>query len=381
MKKLLIILIVLATMMARGQEATIKQKIRTADDLKTGNSQDVLTSFFQLALNDITGKEKTFRFQSSLFAIKAKTDSSLFIDTNYLRQTKARNLVFSIAPTLDSNFKFQSNAIGIKYALVNNRDKAVFDFALPSEGEWTSIRRKALNEYVRMFPDGVNNPKYRLASAYFLDEDEERTKPEDLPSDFLVIVKRYLNESQRFKNTTLAEFQDRLAVEYNTLAEYVQNRGLWTIDGSFSSDKEGKFFSRINLNSEYLKGIVPGHKKMNLELNLRASLDFDDDSTTVLNKDMDRQIFAFSGGVNWIIAKNRRSEPVIEIKGALSYNNILKGKYREENSNKVIAEGTFRIRITNDLWLPLDIKYDPDEGNVFGFISVRSNFDWLKSRR
>lgn len=384
MQKLLAIFILCCTVTVQAQQATIKQKVRTADDLKTGNSQDVLTSFFQLAFNDITGKEKTFRFQSSLFGIKAKTDSSLFVDTNYLRQTRARNLVFSIAPSLDSNFKFQSNAIGIKYALVNNRDKAVFDFALPSENEWASIRRKALNEYVRLFPDGVNNPKYQLASAYFSDEDDEdrpRTKPEDLPSDFVIIMNRYMGESQRFKSSTLAEFQERLAIEYTSLAEYVQNRGLWTVDGNFSSDKEGKFFSRINLNSEYLKGMVPGYKKMNIELNLRASLDFDDDSVSVFAKDLDRQIFAFSGGVNWIIAKNRRSEPIVELKGALTYNNVFKGAYTGENSNKLIAEGTFRIRLTNDLWLPFDIKYDPDEGNVFGFISVRSNFDWLRTKR
>src|SRR5687768_10870685 len=84
-----------------------ERRIRTAADLKTGNSQDVLISFFQLALNDITGKEKTFRFQSSLFGLKAKTDPSLFVDTNFLKQTRARNFVFTIAPSVDSNFKFK----------------------------------------------------------------------------------------------------------------------------------------------------------------------------------------------------------------------------------------------------------------------------------
>jgi hypothetical protein len=235
-----------------------------------------------------------------------------------------------------------------------------------------------------MFQDGVNNPRYRLASNYFLDEDDEdqkKTTPDELPSDFVTIMKRYLSESQRFKNTSLAEFQDRLLTEYASLAEYVQNRGLLTVDGNFSSDKLGKLFSKINLNSEYLKGIVPGYNKMNVELNLRASLDFDDDSSSLSSKDLDRQILAFSGGLNWIIAKNRRSESIVELKGAITYNNIFKGVYAGENTNKLIAEGTFRVRVTNDLWIPFDIKYDPEEGNLFGFISVRSNFDWLKSKR
>ncbi|HEY8388884.1 MAG TPA: hypothetical protein VIK74_09785, partial [Parasegetibacter sp.] len=64
----------------------MKKSVRDAADLKSGKSQDVLISFFQLGLDDLTGSEKTFKFQSSLFALKAKTDSTIFIDTNYLRQ-------------------------------------------------------------------------------------------------------------------------------------------------------------------------------------------------------------------------------------------------------------------------------------------------------
>jgi hypothetical protein len=119
-----------------------KTIIRTAADLKTGNSQDLLVSFFQLALNDLTGKEKTFRFQSSLFALKAKTDPTLFVDTNFLKHTASRNFVFSIAPALDSSFKFLSNTVGVKYALVNNRDKAVFDLPCPANRNGTGCKRQ-----------------------------------------------------------------------------------------------------------------------------------------------------------------------------------------------------------------------------------------------
>jgi hypothetical protein len=58
MRKLLLIVILFNYAITHGQENTVRQKLRTADDLKTGNSQDVLTSFFQMAFNDITGKEK-----------------------------------------------------------------------------------------------------------------------------------------------------------------------------------------------------------------------------------------------------------------------------------------------------------------------------------
>jgi hypothetical protein len=361
------------------------RRIRTAADLKTGNSQDVLISFFQLALNDITGKEKTFRFQSSLFGLKAKTDPSLFVDTNFLKQTRSRNFVFTIAPSVDSNFKFKQNTVGIKYALINNRDKAIFDFALPSEDEWNRVHTSALQEYARALPGGVTDPKYKLARNFFLDveEDEDgnkRTPLAQVPKDFQIILQNRLAQSNSFRFSSFENFRDTLAGEYADLARYVENRSLWTVDANFAHDRNASF-SKVNFNSEFLKGLFPNSSRSNLELNLRASLNFDDDTTTRVSTDLHRQVFSFAGGFNWIVTKNRRRQSVVELKGAISYNNIFKGVYNGEERNKFLAEGTFRIRISNDFWIPFDIQYDPNSGNVFGFLSVRSNFDWIRALR
>lgn len=365
--------------------ANAEKRVRTAADLKTGNSQDVLISFFQLALNDLTGKEKTFRFQSSLFGLKAKTDPSLFIDTNFLKQTKARNFVFTIAPSIDSSFKFKQNTVGVKYALINNRDKAIFDFALPSESEWNKVHTTALQEYARALPAGVTDPKYKLARNFFLDveEDEDgnkRTALAQVPDDFKIILQNQLNQSNSFRFSSFENFRDTLSGEYAALAQYVENRSLWTIDANFAHNRNAAF-SKVNFNSEFLKGLFKNSQRSNLELNLRASLNFDDDTTTSLATDLHRQVFSFAGGFNWIVTKNRRSQSIVELKGAISYNNIFKGNYAGEDRNRLLAEGTFRIRISNDFWIPFDIQYDPESGNVFGFLSVRSNFDWLKAVR
>ncbi len=362
-----------------------ERRIRTAADLKTGNSQDVLISFFQLALNDLTGKEKTFLFQSSLFGLKARTDPTLFVDTNFLKNTKARNFVFTIAPSVDSSFRFRQNTVGVKYALINNRDKAIFDFALPSEDEWNKVHTAALQEYARALPGGVTDPKYKLARNFFLDieEDEDgnkRTPVSQVPADFRIILQKQLNKSNSFRFSSFENFRDTLAGEYASLAQYVENRSLWTVDANFSHNRNASF-SGVNFNSEFLKGLFPNSNRSNLELNLRASLNFDDDTTTRLSTDLHRRILSFAGGFNWIVTKNRRSQSVVELKGAVSYNNIFKGNYIGEDRHKIFAEGTFRIRISNDFWIPFDIQYDPESGNVFGFLSVRSNFDWLRSLR
>jgi len=103
-----------------------KQLVRTAADLKSGTSQDVLSSFFKLAYTDLSDGHH-FQFSSSLFAVRAKTDTDLWIDGNYRKQVFARNFVFGIDYGLDSNYKFKSASFNVKYAIINNRDKDLFN--------------------------------------------------------------------------------------------------------------------------------------------------------------------------------------------------------------------------------------------------------------
>ena len=371
------LLALLVTQQTFGQ-TNVKDSIRTAADLKTGNSQDVLISFFQLAFDDITSDKKSLKFQSSLFAIKAKTDSDLWIDINYLKEKFSRNLVLSISPTFDSSYKFKSNTFAFKYAIVNNRDKTVFDFSMPTDMIFEKLKKAILEEYATSFSDGTRNTNYRLALNFFIDEEEEgRTPIDKLPEDFKQLLK---SKSQKtiFQKFTPDQFRNYLRDQYRSLAKYVENRGLLTVEGAFSSFNNGRLFSGINLNSQYLKGLIPENKKTNIELNIKASLDFSDDTANVKLNDLNRQVFNFSGGFNWIILRNSRSKSLLEFKGAVSYFNVLKGGYAGETKNLFAGEGTIRLRITNDIWLPVQINYNPKNGDVFGFLSVRSNFDWLK---
>lgn len=378
LKILLMFFCSLALSMKIAAQSNAKDSIRTAANLKTGNSQDVLISFFQLAFDDITSEKKSLKFQSSLFAIKAKTDSNLWIDRNYLKEKFSRNLVLSISPTFDSSYKFKSNTFAFKYAIVNNRDKTVFDFSTPTDTFFTKLKRSVLEEYAKTFSDSTRNPNYRLALNFFSDEDEEnRTPIEKLPADFKQLLK---NKSNRtiFQKFTPDQFRNYLRDQYRSLAKYVENRGLLTLEGAFSSFNNGRLFSGINLNSQYLKGLIPENKKTNIELNLKASLDFSDDTANVKLYDLNRQVFNFSGGFNWIILRNSRSKSLLEFKGAVSYFNVLKGGYAGETKSLFAGEGTIRLRITNDIWLPIQINYNPKNGDLFGFLSIRSNFDWLK---
>jgi hypothetical protein len=377
---LLCIICGITTIANYAQTATTKDSMRTTANLKSGNSQDVLISFFQLAFKDITGKNKSFLFQSSLFGIKAKIDSTLLTKRNYLKEKFARNFVLSVSPTLDENYKFKSNTIGVKYAIFNNRDKSVFNYFTPTNTAFNIIKSAALNGYKKRYNLDLKDTNFKLANHFFYDDDnDKRTEVEKLPKEFRILLDSLIKAS-KFKKIPLARFRDTMNNEFTTLSQYVENRGLWTISSNFSTDNNGKLFSAINFNSEYLKGMRKNNARSNIELNLNANFDFTDDTSSIAKKDLDRKVFSFSGGFNWIIAKNKNNKSIIELKGAIAYNNILSRAYFGEKTSVFTAEGTFRIRITDNIWLPFDIKYDPNQGNVFGFLSIKTNFDALKGK-
>ncbi|MDQ3683666.1 MAG: hypothetical protein M3352_11455 [Bacteroidota bacterium] len=51
--------------------------------------------------------------------------------------------------------------------------------------------------------------------------------------------------------------------------------------------------------------------------------------------------------------------------------------YAKERRDSLTLNMTIRVRVISDIWVPLEIKYDPKSGNVFGFLNVRANFKAL----
>ena len=115
---------------------------------------------------------------------------------------------------------------------------------------------------------------------------------------------------------------------------------------------------------------------MGLELDIKGELDIYD--TTAVSKSYNRNVLSSSAGINWIIYKDKKSQKsYVEFKPALAYNNILSGQIPGETKSKFTGDGILRFRITDNLWLPIDIKYDPQSGKFFGLLNITSNFDWL----
>src|ERR1700758_3976836 len=86
------LLLIILALPAAGQKAKSDSTgphtvadVLTADSLASGNTKDVLTSFFQLAFNKLTGPNKELDFTSNPFALMLKSDTTLAVDTNYVK--------------------------------------------------------------------------------------------------------------------------------------------------------------------------------------------------------------------------------------------------------------------------------------------------------
>ena len=163
---------------------------------------------------------------------------------------------------------------------------------------------------------------------------------------------------------------------FDSLKSYFNNKGLWTVGVSDTTYKDQLLFSNILLNSQYIKGFGKTKPGFNFELSVDAGVNFLDDT---LSKGMNlkRIVLNLEPGLNWIIRAKNNKQSFFEFKLSGSYINNFGTRYINEKKDSLFLNGTLRVRIIDDVWIPLEIKYYPRSGNIFGFINVRANFTGL----
>ncbi len=359
----------------------------TADSLASGNYKDVLTSFFQIAVENLTGLKKDFRLSTNPFAIMLKADPSLALDTKYKKYTYLRNLNFSVDARLDDNYHFNGFASGIKYAIINERDVTIsdefIDLVLIKNNEY-----HVLNDGIVQQSQGVKDAslKSRLRlQGHKLFTDSNFTFNQ-LDTDVKNLVMKIIADSNltsfnnQVKLNPKINFYRSIHQGYNDIKNSFQNKLLWTAGISDTSYSNKFSFSNVVLSTELLKGILNPKALTNIELDLKASLNFIDDSVKTGN-DLKRHVFSFEPGLNWVLKSGNKNNPqsIAEFKLSGGCDFIVSHLYKNEKRSNITLNGTLRLRILNDIWVPLQFKYDPSTGNVFGVLNVRFNFTGMNN--
>ncbi|PZR01996.1 MAG: hypothetical protein DI539_28015, partial [Flavobacterium psychrophilum] len=285
---LLIAVMALALLQQRVQaQSGKKANIITADSLATGNYKDVFKSFFQLAFDRFTSKNKEIQFTSNPFAIMARADSSLLVDTSYVKNKALRNLNFSFAAKLDSSYKFNGFSSGITYAIINRRDVTVskyfLDEASRANKEYDTVFTY-LTAFINKNAEGDQLIKLNeQANAFFNPDSSAAIQFNQLDPLLKDAIKkiadsvgarnllRLVNENPK---VNLRKF---ILANYDSVKADFQNKLLWTASVSDTTYKNDFVFSNVVISSNLVKGILNPTRVINVELDLKAAYQFLDD--------------------------------------------------------------------------------------------------------
>jgi hypothetical protein len=355
----------------------------TADSLATGNYKDVLNSFFQLAFERMTSPTKELKFTGTPFAVMAKLDTTLLVDTLYTKYRTLRNINYTFSLRLDTSFKFDGFASGIKYAIINKRDETVSKAFLETVRNNAKAKQLfALNDLIMAKISTMANP----APAMLEYTDFRRgvknfnALSQPLRDTILALAAgsdatRDLGETlKRNSNFNLAETADSI---YNDLRTNFNKNLLWTVGVTDTTYRNQFVFSNVVIHTELIKGLNKfAETKNDVELNIRSALQLMDD-TLKLKRDLKRAIFSFEPGINVAFKTKHTKKSWLEMKFSGGYYYNFSQLYANEERDRLFFNGTIRVRIMNDIWVPFEVKYDPKNGNLFGFINVRANFKAL----
>lgn len=370
--------------MATGIKAQNEEKkgVFTEEALSSGNYKDVFRSFFQLAFNQLTSEKKEFAFTTNPYAIMVKMNEDKLKTEEYLKYTWLRRFNISLAGKLNEENRFNGFTSGIKYAIINQRDETVsrlfLQQALNASAERTSLNQ-ALSAYIQSFSgDGAlqaNNEVNSIMNgdAKFKDLSPSlQSKLKELAgSGNFNNLKKLIDKSNDFNLKQVA------IDDYNAIKTNFQKRWLVTLGVSDTTYTDKFRFSTVVLSAEILKGISNPGKKVDVELSINGGYNFVND-TLKAGRDLDRRALQVESGFNFIFNDGAVSWAELKVSG--EYNRVFKGLYTDERKDLLTVNGTLRLRLFRDLWLPIEIKYDPKEGRVFGFLDVRFNFTALSRK-
>jgi hypothetical protein len=385
-KNLFIIAISVTILMSIAYSQSGENLPLSADSLATGNYKDVLNSFFQLGLNNIIGPNKSLSFVSNPYAVMAKLDTGLLIDREYYKYRYLRRLNFSFSTQLDSSYKFNGFSSGLKYALIDQRDETVSNAFRSASLENNKVKEafvinQELTAYITtLFSTPELQTKLTEQKTKFTRGEINFKELDQKIQDKVKEIIRY-KKLEYISGVLQADpdfnFKKTINDIYKDIKEYYNNKLLWTVGVADTTYKDQFMFSNVVVSTELLKGI-DSLKNSDIEINLRSTLHFTDDSLKV-DRDLKRCVFNIEPGVNFVLKNRQTLKSFLEFKLSGSYSHTFSSLYENEKRDLLTLNGTLRIRILNDIWVPLEIKYEPKTGNIFGFLNIRANFTALGS--
>lgn len=382
MKKIIIYCFLLTSFFCFSQSnSNDSELVKKNESSKSGNYKDLFSSFFQLASENFDSKTKSLKINSTLFAIKSKANPDLLKDVNIKQAGFSRNFQFNVKLDLDNNYKYKGFTGGFTWAIINGRDKSLAVLTDTKYGELhekfkkmlISIRKELVIEMVNL------SDSDREEKTKDLDKEIENIRAANEPTNINIynkIISKYNKKNaflEGYSDKDIKGFVTHL-IKLKTLEyERIDAKPLWTISADGTANTDGKF-NKASFGTIFLVG----NQKAWNEIDLRAKLTYTD---TLKLDHLPRTGFNAKAGLNFKLLKDSKNQSYFEVKVYGEYNAIFNNLIADEKKNNFLANSDIRIRLTDDLWIPITIKYDTDKSNFLGFLNVTYNFNPLSSKK
>ena len=366
-----------------AQNDVYKKLFEETQSKKQSISTELLSDVLQAAIANgiVSTSESTIKLKSTIFKLHELVDSDVVIDSNYIKRKFQRNFELGINTFLKDNSKINGVGASLKYAIVNNRDITVFSNSSASKNI-LEFQTKILNATLAALSDKVVEIQNDVTiSQTKKDEGKSLINQARSNPDEAIISKiiGFVNENTKTDKISSKDYLnkfvsqvDNIKSAYTELENEIRKGALLTIVTS-SNYKENKWDS-ISFGVEFLKGL--GNKKDEEKpWDLYAGAFYDFKTNDAFKEALKRRAFTAKFGINKVLFRNRESgNSFLELLGSAEYRNIIDGKLDGEDRNFVFADFTLSIRVGKTLFIPVEIKYDPINANVLGFLTIKWDF-------
>jgi len=334
---------------------------------------DLLIHTYQALIKNgiLKQDDNEVQLKSTIYGLIKIFDSSKAEDRTYTKLRWARNIQVGVGAVLGDENKITDFNSSLTIALINKRQPAG-NFALFSDSTFQAKTMTAL--------DLIFNTAFKKVETLFNDntistekKNAALKKLEDFSETF-----NYALLADLMTATELADFKaqwEGLVKEYTDAQRQLSGGALLTYgyEGNYGSNK----WSKIDQKLEFVVGL--GHKTDSVRKYDFYAGTFYNFSQDTLNKSqaLNRRVFSAKAGINSVLIRSREDGgSIVEAFGGLEYKNISKGIYTGEKESTLNVDVTVSFRITKNVYLPIQIKYDPSIGRFNGFVDLK--FDIIK---
>jgi hypothetical protein len=332
-------------------------------------SQEVFSRYVQVAYDrDLLEKEgSTYTAKGSIFAL-----GGIFRDDFNALSTRqgtkfSRSFALEIGAKTGKQFKLSDGVVGFTWALVDHRNAFLY-----RESDANEIRNQV----------AANRDDRKSQADFAIKVEDVRRRQGNVIADAMAqeridALNTRLHPTSSDREKALKAVYDKYQVAsvnsytVETVTEALKNRGLLTFYGRGYTDFNKLLPTQAEIGFQYVKGFdaLLAHPSA-WQFDIKTFLALRPDST-IEHRNLQRSSIITKAGINRVLimaADGKQSflEAKLDLGNEYRTGNI----FPTEDRNTFYGEAALRIRVSTQFWVPLALKYDINNGNVFGFLKA-----------